>query len=104
MVCIYCITDWNSLNYIGSTTQKLPRRLNQHRAKSRFKNGKVCSSEKLDLYNCIIYRLETCSEEERTDKEKYWINKYPCVNTLRYDFDYQRKLKQNREWKKRNRV
>ena len=88
MVCIYCITDWNGLNYIGSTCQKLWKRLSQHKTKAKIKNGKECSSEKLDLYNCIIYRLETCSEDDRMEKEKYWINKYECVNVVKYTFEH----------------
>ena len=78
---IYCIEDINDLKYVGSTPRNLNTRLTEHRYKKR--NNLSCSSGKLNLYNCIIYILEECETEERMEREKYWINKIECVNTLK---------------------
>jgi len=74
MVLIYCIEDINDLKYVGSTTQKLCKRMATHRQR------KSCSSSKLNLYNCIYYVLEECSQDVRKERERYWINKLECVN------------------------
>ena len=81
MVKIYCIEDINDLKYVGSTKNSLARRLNGH------KNAKQCSSRKLNLFNCIMYELETCEESNRLVREKYWIHKIDCVNKIKYDID-----------------
>ena len=82
MYSIYCIEDINDLKYVGSTKQKLCVRLAGHRVDNvrSINRNKKCSSSKLNLYNCIIYELDTCSVDERRDKERYWINKIDCVN------------------------
>jgi len=93
MVCIYCIEDINDLKYVGSTTQTLNNRLYGHRS-----NSNKCSSSKLNLYNCIIYELESCPENERTERERYWINKIDCVNSKKLNYDnqtYQKKWREN---------
>jgi len=77
-VKIYCIEDINDLKYIGSTTQSLIQRLNNHRIKKR--NDNPITSKKLNLYNCIIYELENCEECNRDEREKYWIENTECVN------------------------
>lgn len=77
-VKIYCIEDINDLKYIGSTTQSLQQRLNNHRFKKR--NDNPITSKKLNLYNCIIYELEICDECDRNEREKYWIENNECVN------------------------
>jgi hypothetical protein len=103
MVIIYCIEDINDLKYVGSTKQKLEKRLNQH--KDIRTDGKKCSSKKLNLYNCIIYPLEECEEDLRKEKERYWINRIDCVNTLRLNFN-QRQYNNayRREWRKKKKL
>ena len=93
MVTIYCIEDINDYCYVGSTKQELVKRLDQHRYRKRV-NG-VCSSKQLNLDYCIIYPLETCTEEESYEREKYWINHLNCVNI--YKFNYTQK-----DWQQRN--
>ena len=98
MVTIYCIEDINDLKYIGSTNKTLPCRLTQHKYVKYKMKGK-CSSRELNLYNCIIYSLETCNESNRKERERYWINKIKCVNHYKLNHDNQ---KYNIEWKKNN--
>ena len=77
-VKIYCIEDINDLKYIGSTTQTIYQRLNNHIFKKI--NDNPITSKKLNLYNCIVYELETCDECNRDEREKYWILNTDCVN------------------------
>ena len=81
---IYCIEDCNNLKYVGSTKQKLKTRLAQHKCDKKRRNS---SSSKLDLVNCKIYVLEECLEQNTKEREKYWIHKIDCVNTLDLTFD-----------------
>lgn len=89
---IYCIEDINDLKYVGKTIQKLKHRLYGHRGDK--KNDKRCSSAKLNLYNCIIYKLEECEEEVSKEREKYWINKIDCVNEMKYNGEDKEKRKE----------
>ena len=93
MTIIYCIEDINDLRYIGITNRKLNTRLTEHKYKKN--NNLYCSSSLLNLYNCIIYKLEECEENEKQEREKYWINNIECVNEIKYNFD---KKKYNREY------
>ena len=77
MITIYCIEDINDLKYIGSTKINIEYRLSQHRCDLR---RSTCSSCKLNLYNSIIYELEKCDENERKQRERYWIDQVDCVN------------------------
>ena len=103
MVKIYCIEEINDLKYVGSTTQKLNRRLSGHKGDLYFRREKNCSSNKINLYNCIIYQLEECEESERKERERYWINKIDCVNKKKlngYDKDNHKRL--TKEWREKN--
>ena len=86
MISIYKIEDINDLAYVGSTGQTLNARLSGHRGDK--KNGRYCSSSKLNLDNCIITLLEECSKEERKQREKYWINHLDTVNDRKLDYDF----------------
>jgi GTPase involved in cell partitioning and DNA repair len=98
-VKIYCIEDINDLKYIGSTKSKLNVRLNNHKCK------KDCSSSKLNLYNCIITELECCNEENRKEREKYWINKIDCVNERRLNYDHKQYNKvYNKQYYQNNKI
>ena len=97
MVTIYCIEDINDLKYVGSTTVSLKSRLNRHIRSKR--NNERMSSKELNLYNCIIYSLETCNESNRIERESYWINKIECVNRYKLNHD---KQKCYRDWKNKS--
>jgi len=97
MVTIYCIEDINDLKYVGSTKQKLNKRLWQHRTTT------TCSSSNLYLDNCKIYSLETCNESNRKERERYWINKLDCINTNKLNFDNNQYLKKyNKKYYQKN--
>ena len=97
MTTIYCIEDINDLKYVGSTINKLNVRLAKHRYDK--KTNRYKSSSKLNLENCIIYPLETCSESDRFEREKYWIHKIECVNQIKFNFD---RKEYCRNWRKNN--
>tara|TARA_R110002126_G_scaffold61513_1_gene158973 strand:- start:378 stop:833 length:456 start_codon:yes stop_codon:yes gene_type:complete len=81
MISIYCITDINNINYVGSTKNKIEQRLSNHKVdKKRHLN---ISSSKLDLDNVTIKLLELCDEDNRMEREGYWINKLDTININR---------------------
>jgi len=98
MAVIYAIEDINDKIYIGSTKQKLNRRLVGHRRDKR--NNVYVSSSKLNLDYCIIYELEKCEEKDRKEREEYWINKLESVNDYKLNFDKTEYMKEYRKRKK----
>ena len=79
MTQIYKIVD-NDTNecYIGSTKHPLNVRLSQHKYHKR--NNMYYSSSKLNLDNCSISCIEECNEENRWEREAYWIKNIECIN------------------------
>ena len=102
MYTIYCIEDCNSLKYVGSTKQKLNRRLNKH--KSAKKRNLYCSSSKLNLDNCKIYSLETdVNKKDKKERERYHINKIDCVNENKLNGRNKENHKEyNKEWRQKH--
>ena len=88
MATIYCIEDINGLKYVGSTIQKLHRRLLYHKI-----DKPRTSSSKLDINNSKIYELEKCELSKKKERERYWINKIECVNIYKLNYN-------EREYKK----
>lgn len=80
MVSVYKITDCNGLNYIGTTTQKLSCRISGHRYAKKNDKRFNCSSSQLNLDDCHVTLLETCDDENRKNREQYWIDNFECVN------------------------
>ncbi len=78
-VKIYCIIDINGLKYVGSTKQKLHRRLKDHKTDKKHRPHNV-SSRLLDLDNCEMILLDECAAYDRKEKEQYWIDNTICVN------------------------
>jgi len=89
MVSVYCLTDINGKNYVGTTKATLKDRHTNHK-----KNSNKSSSKYLDVKNTTIRLLETCNESNRSERECYWINKIDCVNKNKLD-----KKPSNPRWK-----
>lgn len=84
MGIIYLIEDINDLRYVGSTIQLLSKRMSSHIYKTKMGINKT-SSKKLNLYNCIIIKLDTYdNDDERHHKEKYYINKFNAINEYKF--------------------
>jgi len=102
--------------YVGSTgKQYLCNRKADHLSKYRLKKGRRCSSYDLfDEYgveNCIFEEIERVPNEERYDKERYWLEELKAINTKKrprwsseeekqYFADRFQRLKQDEEWYK----
>jgi len=86
---IYKITgtndEGNTLIYIGSTTQKLCKRLVGH--KQDMKNDRKTSSKQVVICkDCLITLIELfpCnSKEELLMRERYYFDLFDCVNKVR---------------------
>ena len=78
MYKVYLIRDIHKQNYVGITKQTIKRRLQEHECDKR--NGKYCSSSKLDFTCCKISILEDDITENKREREQYWIDKIDCVN------------------------
>lgn len=102
-VKIYCIEDCDGLKYVGSTKYKLNERLFYHKLDTN-----NCSSKKINLEDCSITELEKCNEENRTERERYWITNIVCVNKYKLNFDakqwhkeYYQKTKEKQKQKRK---
>lgn len=89
-VKIYLIEDCDGLKYVGSTKYTLNQRLIQHK-----KSSNLCSSNKLNLNDCVITELECCDDSNRKEREQYYIDAIDCVNILNTVFD-------KKEWREKN--
>jgi hypothetical protein len=80
---IYLIEDKQKLKYVGSTKETLRRRLQRHRNKKNTNDKFKCSSRYLDLENSTITLLEVVDEDQRNEREQYYIQNINCVNDRR---------------------
>lgn len=69
--------------YIGSTKYSIEKRFRQH--KSSFNSGTCYSYSKVLIekygFDCLeIVELEKCCDNDRYERERYWIEKIKCVN------------------------
>lgn len=98
MTLIYKIIDNETGEcYIGSTKHPLSMRLSQHKYYKR--NNMYYSSSKLNLDNCCISAIEECNEQNRYEREAYWIKEIECVNDRQMgnNFDEKQYRKQYNE-------
>ncbi len=86
MYKIYLIRDIHGLKYVGITKLSLKKRLQNHESCKR--TGIYCSSHKLDFTCCKISILEDdITEENKREREQYWIDKIECVNVNNAIYD-----------------
>jgi predicted GIY-YIG superfamily endonuclease len=95
--------------YIGSTRQKLNHRFNHHRSHYReYIHGKrtdcPISIEIMKCPTAYIELLEECDEENRFERERFWIENTPnCINQIKRPRRSDEEKKQYYcEWKKQN--
>jgi hypothetical protein len=76
-----------SMVYIGSTTQSLPKRFENHRYKYKNNLPNVCKVKeifnKYHVLSCVIELLEKIEFNDKKElriKEQEFMNKYNCVN------------------------
>lgn len=92
MATIYIITNKvNGKQYVGATSFALKKRFKEHchDAKSdRCKDRPLYSDmNKYGVENFSIEALEECFEEDRFDRESYWINEFDTYNNG-YNYTY----------------
>ena len=77
MTLIYKIIDNTNGNiYVGSTNQPLHRRMINHK-----KDKNRCSSKEIIKNNNYdISVIEECKEENRNEREQFYIDSLDCVN------------------------
>ncbi len=98
IVKIYFIVDINGLVYVGSTSQELKERFRCHKKDKKDNSGS--SSKLLDLDNAYIECIEECTEDNRKERERYYINNIDCVNKNKLNFDKKEWDEKNKEKKK----
>ena len=107
---IYKIVDNTNDNiYIGSTCEKLIRRLQKHKSSYKcylnpdIKQGYMRSFDIIKNGDFNIILLEECScdnKEQLLSREQYWIDKKKCVN---YNNPIHNNIKYARVWRDNNR-
>lgn len=77
MTLIYKIVDNTNGNiYVGSTNQQLHRRIACHKKK----NNDCSSKEIIKNNNYDVSIIEECNEENRNEREQFYIDSLDCVN------------------------
>jgi len=97
---VYKICDNTNNNvYYGSTTQTLKQRLCEH------KNLTCCSKSIIENNNYIIILVETIEFQDKKqllERERYYIQNYPCINERLPITTYEEKKEYQKEWRENN--
>jgi len=94
------------LDYYGSTEQTLNKRLNQHKSKyKKYLEGKTNYLTSFDIIDKNDYNIELVEEVEDlailTQRERYYIENFDCVNKcLPYVSEEEKKQRKRRDDKK----
>tara|TARA_Y100001937_G_scaffold43725_1_gene61681 strand:- start:5596 stop:6021 length:426 start_codon:yes stop_codon:yes gene_type:complete len=79
MTLIYKIVDNTNGNvYVGSTNQKIHRRMNTHKQMLRCSSSKIIKNN-----NYSVYIIEECDNKDRNKREEYWIKNLHTINIKR---------------------
>ena len=101
---IYRITSPNGLkHYIGSTKKYyLSNRKADHISKWKLNKGRRCASHDLfDEYGvdkCEFVEIEKVPEEQRFERERYWMEFYHSINYIRPYSTKEEKKHMKKEW------
>lgn len=100
-ISIYKITsDKTDKCYVGSTKNSVSKRFFYHKSNyNKYCDGRnsYCSSYEiidLDFENVKVELIEKCSQENRKERERYWIRTLNSVNTRQLKTTEETKLHQ----------
>lgn len=80
MSSIYCLSCLdNGKKYIGSTRKELSWRIKIHYSHAKTLDTKLYAAMK--KYNFVYGLIEEVEEDNRYDRERYWIKKFDTINT-----------------------
>lgn len=80
MVSIYRLfVEGEDLCYVGATAMTLEERYTVHRTNATREISQCTSHVLFYLGEVQIQLLETCNEEDRKERERYWIENTPNV-------------------------
>jgi len=99
---VYKICDNTNNNvYYGSTTRTLNIRLSKHKNN----NNCCCSQSILKNNNYIMILVETIEfqdKKELLERERYYIQNYPCINKRLPITTYEEKKEYDKEYREEN--
>jgi len=96
---IHCNT--NNLDYYGSTKQRLKKRIWSHKNNyDRYLKGETHYITSFDIIknnNYIVEIVEKCDENNRIDRESYYIRNFECVNKTIPNRSQKEYIEQNKD-------
>jgi hypothetical protein len=111
IINIYKIScNVSGLQYYGSTSQSIKRRLQHHEKDyKRYVAGKTTFTTSYDIIKNGDYKIELmeeCNDENRNERESYYIRNFECVNKVIPDRTNKERMDawliDNKEHKKEN--
>jgi len=98
MPIVYALMEGQLVLYIGSTTQILKDRANQHRTK----NNESASRYIPEHSKWVITILEDCTIERRLEREQYWIDILNPLYNMKDAIPKKTPLQRVKEYQARN--